>query len=223
MITPVEYKNSKIPIIKTNTNVKEAIEIAKKHKIYHLLVINDNNKFLGLIPIKSIDEKYYNKQVKDLPEELLKPLSVLSDQHIYEALSLMYNYSLEFIPVVDKEYKLLGILDKTKMFGILINLTKAHVPGSTIMIRIPKNHYSLTHIASIIESENAKIISVFSQYNEQEEAYLMTIKIDVEDPSRVIASLERMGYNVYYYTSSEEEPVINLQERIQALLKYLNP
>ena len=136
---------------------------------------------------------------------------------------MMYNYSLEFIPVIDKEHKLLGIIDKTKMFNILINLTKAHIPGSTIIIQIPKNSYSLTHIASIIENENAKIISVFSQYDKNEELYLLTIKVDVEDPSRIIASLERMGYNVFYYTSTDNEPIIDLQERIQALIKFLNP
>ena len=223
MIEPKEYQDSEIPVSTDDTNVREAINKAQQQNLKHIIAVDKENRLLGIINISEINDNLLDKTIKDLPKELFKPYYIFSSQHLYEALAMMYNYSLEFVPVIDEENKLLGILDRSRMFEILIRLTKAHAPGSTIILHVPKNSYSLTHIASIIENEGAKIISVFSQYNEEEEIYLVSIKISAEDPSRIIASLERMGYNVYYYTASDVQPIMDLQERVNALLKFLNP
>ncbi len=221
MINPNEYSLS-IPVAQNKETVSSVLKKMQKNFMRALPVIEEG-VFKGIVFLKDLELLDNPTQtLSELDEDFFKQFYLLPTQHLYEALSIMYNSDLDFLPIVDEEGKLIGTLDKKNLFGILIRLTKAHTPGGMIMLNVPKKDYSIAKISSIVESENAHIISLFSSYNSETEKYFLHLKIDKEDPSRIIASLERMGYDVEYYTAGNETPILNLQERLQALLRFIN-
>ncbi len=212
-----------VPVVKAKDTVRSVLDLMQENLLKSLPVVDENNIFRGIVfleDLKTIENK--ETLLTNLDEGYFKSFYLLPSQHLYEALSIMYNSDLDFLPIIDTEGKLIGTLDRKNLFGILIRLTKAHTPGGMIMLNVPKKDYSIARIASIVESEKAQIVSLFSYYDEEKEEYFLNLKIDREDPGRVIASLERLGYDVEYYTSGADVPVLNLQERLQALLRFMN-
>ncbi|MEQ8812651.1 MAG: cbs domain containing protein, partial [Imperialibacter sp.] len=81
--------------------------------------------------------------------------------------------------------------------------------------------YSLAEISRLIESDNGKILSSYLTDDPNDSSKVsLTIKINLEDLSRVQATLERFGYQIVAKFNNAPEAV-DEQERMDILMKYL--
>jgi hypothetical protein len=82
--------------------------------------------------------------------------------------------------------------------------------------------YSLAEICRYIEENNAKVLSSMLAEDPMDKGKIkLTLKINQDDLSRIVATLERFGYRViarYRETKREDEG----KERIDLLMRYLN-
>lgn len=207
------------------TSIQHALEFAKKHQSKFLLVIHEG-KFYGLLPVSILEalsnSESPNTLLSELDSKYFLFLSASPDAHLYEVLNLLDNYELDYLPIVGREGELLGVFDKEDLFSLLVKITKANLPGGIIVIESHFADYSLTRIASIIESENAHVMSLTVQSLPQSDRIRITLKLDVEELSRILLSLERFGYEVVYYASQSPQ-LLDLSERLESLFRYLNP
>ena len=78
----------------------------------------------------------------------------------------------------------------------------------------------MSEIASIIETEGAKIMSSYLTPNPEHETFDLTLKINQQELSRILASFNRRGFHVkeYYHQS---EFMDDVQSRYDSLMNYL--
>lgn len=91
--------------------VKDAIKEVRKHaeefdQIYHIYVLTDDNKLVGIVQLKSLLTNPLHKRIKSIMEKDL--IFVTPDMDQEEVANIMDKYDLVAIPVVDKNRVMLG-------------------------------------------------------------------------------------------------------------------
>ncbi|NNE30644.1 MAG: CBS domain-containing protein, partial [Saprospiraceae bacterium] len=94
-------------------------------------------------------------------------------------------------------------------------------PGAVIVLEMSKRDYSLSELSRIVESEHAKILSSYITTNLDSERIDVTIKINRQEISRILASFERFEYQVKA-SFQEGDFYDSLRDRYDSLITYLN-
>ena len=94
--------------------------------------------------------------------------------------------------------------------------------NSLVVIEISLIDYTLTDIARIIESNNARIMNVFILPVADGNTLIISIKLNLLDISPVLMSMERFNYKVLHYEMKEGVVTETHKERLDELLYYLN-
>lgn len=94
--------------------------------------------------------------------------------------------------------------------------------NSLVVIEISLVDYTLTDIARIVESNNARIMNVFILPVADGNTLIVSIKLNLLDISPVLMSLERFNYKVLHYEMKEGVVTETHKERLDELLYYLN-
>ena len=100
-------------------------------------------------------------------------------------------------------------------------MTDAKDPGSLIILELHEKDYSLSQIAQIAESNGARVLSLFLTPHHDSTELDVTLKINLQDASAVLQTLERYGYNVRAsFTQGNSKK--DLKDRYDSLMHYLN-
>ena len=94
--------------------------------------------------------------------------------------------------------------------------------NSLVVIEISLVDYTLTEIARIVESNNARIMNVFILPVADGNTLIISIKLNLLDVTPVLMSLERFNYKVLHYEMKEGVVTETHKERLDELLYYLN-
>ncbi len=188
---------------------------------YLPVVDSTTHKLIGQASRKAIrnlsdDAKY----VSDIGLE--EAVKVYAAQHIFEAIRLMLLYEMRIIPVVDEQMTYLGTVQKQDVLEALTGMLNLTAYGSIVTIELHQRDFSLSEIVHLIEVEGAKILGVTVEVPDAvSNLYEVSIKLNIEDVSRVAASLRRYGYSVSAESGTEAFG-IDLETRADELMKYLD-
>jgi CBS domain-containing protein len=211
-----------VPALKTSDTGLQALNIMDIFRISHLPIVN-NYEFLGLISDTDIFDLNEPEQPIGNHELSLSKPYVYEDDHIYKILELFGNDKLTVIPVLDRSNTYLGLIILQDIVQSITELFALNQPGGIIVLEINVNNYSLSEISQIVESNNAKIISMNMLPIKGTSNIYITLKTNLEDVTPIMETFDRYNYNlkVYYSTSN-----IDLDElyntRYDSLIKYLN-
>ncbi|MGB1216524.1 MAG: CBS domain-containing protein [Saprospiraceae bacterium] len=208
-----------LPLKPTDTGLV-AMDLLGEYHLRHLPVVQ-GDQLLGLISEDDLLEFDLGQTLDTFPMQFSRP-SVSAHNHLYEILRLMADFRLTSIPVVSKEDRYLGLITQEDLISKLGNMGSFTLPGSIIVLKMHRRDYSLARISSIIEQENAAVISTFITSDLQSNQAEVTLKVNKKDISRIVASLERFDFNVK--ASFHESEFINesIKERYESLMMYLN-
>ena len=124
------------------------------------------------------------------------------------------------MPILDKNEKYLGCVSNHEILTKLAATSSIKEQGGIIVIECNKKDYSMSEIAQIVESDNAKILSsyIFSKIESTE--IEITLKINQLDLTRIMRSFERYNYTIKasYQTKLNDNDV---QWRYDVLMNYL--
>jgi hypothetical protein len=90
-----------------------------------------------------------------------------------------------------------------------------------IAVELNQQELVLSQIIHLIEVNRAKVLSLFSYMDKETGRPILLLKIDLEDASSVIRSLERFNYPVKYYRQKQMLPDEILKKRIDELMHYI--
>ncbi len=93
--------------------------------------------------------------------------------------------------------------------------------NSLIILEVALRDYTLAEIARIVESNNAHVMSLSVQPLSGGSALLVSLKLDVDDPTAVLRSFERFSYRVVYHYMREGEVTDRQKDRLDELMYYL--
>jgi len=203
------------------STIKEAIHLFFSHKVSELAVVNDQNEYIGLLKedaILHIPLDQYDTTIEYI--ELYKVFAK-STQHIYEVFETLASHSLSLIPIVNNENVYVGAITIASLITYISTITGFKQKGAVIIITLQKKDYTLSQICQIIESNGAKIVSLFTNEISIDSLEII-IKINIEDITSIMQSFERYNYHVETLYAQTEVLDVFLQSRIENLMSYLN-
>ncbi len=208
-----------LPPLKMTDTGNRALAWMTDFQVRHLPLVDDG-QFMGLLTEDDIYD--FNNPDKMLGEHtfsLRKP-TVKPAEHIYEVIKTAVNLQLTVIPVVENE-EYLGVITLDNILKYFAQTGAMIEPGTILEVEIPRRDYSLTQVAQIVESESAKVLSTYVTSPTDSEVIRLTIKLNIQNPERIIASFTRYNYVVKAHYQ-EAEYIDTLKERYDALMSYLN-
>lgn len=206
--------------LKTSDTVDTAISMMAEFKVSHLPVVN-NNAYIALV---SEDDLLSDVDL-DSPVGNIKltlPRLMINDyQHIYDVIRMMSEHSLSLLAVVDAEENYLGAISLESLATNMSKMAAVNQPGSIIVLEMTQNDYSLSEIAQIIESNDAKILSMYITAQIDSTIMDVILKINKQDLNAITQTFHRYNYSIKASYGEEEDPE-DLRDRFDSLMNYLN-
>lgn len=216
----VELISVALPPVQTSDTIQKVMERMVEFRVRHLPIVNQE-EFLGLISEDDMIEATDNQtQIGALALSLVNPF-VLENQHIYDVIRLFYERQLTVVPVLDAKNKYLGLISINTMNEYFARLTSVEQPGAIIVLEIGNKNNSLAHMAQIVESDNAQILSSYVRSFPDSTRMEVTLKVNKQDISNIIATFLRYEYDIkatFNYKGDND----NSKDRYDSLMNYLN-
>jgi CBS domain-containing protein len=209
-----------IPPVKTSDTIQKVLDRMVEFRLNHLPIVNDL-QFLGLISEDDMVEAFdYNSPIGALSLSLLNPY-VLESQHIYDVIRVFFEQKVSVVPVLDHKMDYLGLISINSMTEHLASITSVSNPGGIIVLEIGNRDNSLAHISQIVESENAQILSSYTNQMADSIKMEITLKVNKVDISQIVSSFLRYDYVILatYNFSDKNDSSSN---RFDSLMNYLN-
>lgn len=190
-------------------------------RISHLPIVN-NTEFLGLIS----DADIYDMNSPDEPIgnhslSLFSPF-IGEDKHVYEAIELISKLKLSVVPVLDANKNYLGMITAQRLMQYMGEMYAVKNPGGILILELNANDYSLTQIAQIVESNDAKILSLYITSPPDSLKMELTLKINRIDLTSIIQTFLRFDYTIKAQFMEDDEMDNLYSNRYEQFMLYLN-
>jgi len=216
-----ELVSNNIPILNLNDKVYSAISMMDNYGVSHLPIVHDE-VYVGLIsenqlyqmsdPNKNISECCYSDA----------HMSVFESQHLYDVVGVVSHDKLTIVPVISKDHKYIGSIISFDLLLSLDKLLGAEEIGTVVVLELNVIDYSLSQIAQIVEYNNSKIISLYTNRKEESKKMELTLKIESDNIISVLESFNRYEYNIKAVHASDSPQADLFDDRYDNLMNFLN-
>jgi acetoin utilization protein AcuB len=204
--------NHMIPPLKATDDAHKAIVWMEEFRCNYLPVVDDQ-RLLGFISEEIIFES--NEIDKNVGHFKL-------DTHFYDILKVAADHKLQMVAVVNDDNTYNGVITVQDTLTSFAQTAAVQMPGGILVLSMNHFDYSLAEISRLIEENHAKILSsIVKEDPLNPQKIRLTLKINQKDLSRVVATLERFGYNVIG-RYQETKPVAEEKDRLDMLMRYLD-
>jgi CBS domain-containing protein len=215
-----ELINQMITPLKLTDTAQQALHWMEELRVTQLPIVS-GQEYKGLISEELI---YQNND----PAALLSEFTLESNgvyaykyQHFFDVLKIALDNDVGVVAVLDEERNFVGVITITDTLTAFAR-SSMQEPGGILVLLMDERDYSLSEVSRLVESNDAKILSSYVCTDKVDASRIkLTIKINRNDLSRIIATFERFGYNIvakFHHTQGNEDD----KERIDLLLRYLN-
>ncbi len=121
-VTPVNYIMLIDPVsIAPDKSLNDAISLMRQKRVDSLLVTDKDNKLLGMIDVESLNNNYkQNLVVADILNKISFYLE--EDQLLRDTAHRILKRGLKYVPVIDKEWHLKGIVTRSSLVDMLYDI-----------------------------------------------------------------------------------------------------
>ena len=204
---------------KLHDSAINVLAVMEEHKISHVPVVDENNKFIGLIDELSIINMNNIQHPLSSMKKNMKNIFLVENAHIFQSIQTLTSHLLSIIPIVDENHMYLGYIDQIDIIQ-KIGLSHTNYDNlNIIVISLHKKDYVLSEISRLIEENNGKIITLWQEITNDKinvHLALSCIKCDI-----IIKTLERYEYNITQ-TFSSDYTSNTLDDRFESFINYLN-
>jgi acetoin utilization protein AcuB len=210
-----------IPALRTSDSGQKALYWMDIFRISHLPIVN-NEDFLGLISDKDIYD--YNMAEEPIGNHTLSLFSpyVTEDQHVYEVIELASRLSLSIIPVLSNNSHYKGVITQNDLIHYFADFSALKEPGAIIILEMSIHDYSLSQIAQIVESNDAKILSLYISSHSSSTRLELTLKINKSDLTSIIQTFTRYNYTIQSTFMDHDDMDSLYENRYDMFMKYLS-
>tara|TARA_B110000093_G_scaffold971_1_gene909 strand:+ start:273 stop:935 length:663 start_codon:yes stop_codon:yes gene_type:complete len=209
-----------IPPLTHNDTGERALNWMDEFKVSHLPVLKVGN-FVGVISETEVLNKMdLNKPLDELFQHLPRPY-VNAGDHIYQVLSKIAEFKLSLIPILDDDENYLGCTTVHHLMTLIANTGSIKENGGILVLEMARSDYSMSEIAQIVESNDARILSSYIMSSPDSTNIELTLKLNKIELDRIIRTFERYDYIIKasFQKSNEND---DMQFRYDSLMNYLN-
>ncbi|MCC6251193.1 MAG: CBS domain-containing protein [Bacteroidia bacterium] len=215
-----ELISDDIPPLKTSDTGDRALEWMNEFRVSHLPIVN-NIDFLGLISEADILDFNSAKEAIGAHRLNLSRPFVYDYQHTYDVLKVMSSLKLTVIPVLNDKEQYLGLIHLSSLLQHFAEMASMKESGGLLVLELNLHDYSLSEISRIVESNDAKILSLYVSSSVDSTLLELTIKINRTDLSAIIQTFNRFNYTIKA-SFHQSEYVDDLKDRFASFMKYIN-
>jgi acetoin utilization protein AcuB len=195
--------------VRTDTSLKEALDLVRSSPFRHLPVLDENDKLVGIVTEKSLvyasptssttlsvfEVDYILSRTKVGQVIQGDVISVGPDLPVEEAARVMIDHRFGCLPVVDDD-KLVGIISDTDIFRVFVEGLGGGHPSLRITTVVPEEVGSLAYITSCVADLGGNIHSLGTFWGKRPEDRLIALRLEGVDRETVLQTLEASGIQV---------------------------
>ena len=216
-----ELINSLIPALHVGDDIAKATSLMDDLMVPQLPVIEETT-FRGFITNDMLFDDLFDHATVGEYQLKAGECFVRNDQHFYEVAKVLSDCDQTMVAVVDDQEEFIGVVDVVTLMTAFSQTAAVQSPGGIIELVVQQIDYSLTEITRLIEADGVKVIGCFLRNEISDPTKIrVTLKLDKQNITRTVATLERFNYHVQ--ALFQEELIDSYEkERLDALLKYLD-
>jgi predicted transcriptional regulator len=216
-----ELINQMIPPLKVTDKAEKAVRWMEEFRVNQMPVVR-NREYLGMVTEEDILEKHPNKTTLDKIDFGFKNVYVMHNQHFYSVMEVAIRNKIQVVPVLDEQQEYFGVITVNDTIAAFGQMSALQGQGGILVLSMNERDYSLSEISRHVEENKAKILSAYVSPDELDPYKIkLTIKLNITDLNRIIATLERFDYRIVAQFHDAAD-VKEDQDRLDLLLRYLN-
>jgi len=215
----VDLITDTIPPLRITDSGSKALNWMDEFKVRHLPIVK-NQEYIGLISESDILDLNTPDQPLDAHRlSIIRPFGT-KYQHIYEVIKLLSSLNISLLPVLDDE-KYIGNIPAHHLFEKFSKMSSIQELGGLIVLELNVNDYTLSQVAQIVESNDAKILSSYITSHSDSTKLELTIKVNKSNVSDILQTFNRYDYIVKasYHEDEYEE---DFKDRLEFFMNYIN-
>ena len=196
-----------LKVLRMNQEVGKALQYIIDNDFLSLPVVDDDNRFMGVLSRRYIYEEFFNHTELDKETFYKKPVSdfikakiPMTQDNIYieEAALQLFEKKMTFLPIVDEHTgKLKGIITSGKLLQKYKDFFGLSYPKLVIYVYDFKG--KLAQIVNIIAKSGGNIKNIVQTDTEVMGFQEITLRVESKDIHKVIKHLEDHGIEVREY------------------------
>ncbi len=216
-----ELINYNLPFLKPTDTVDAALEIMDDYRVDEL-VLSNGNEYFGILERQILENINNTNQILESIQPKFENIFLRENQHIFEALTVIQAADIQIVAILNSSFEYKGSVKATDILTKYSQLMGSQEIGAIICLKLENINYSLAEISRLVETNNAKIIA--SYYNtiniDEEPINTLTIKLNTQEISKIVATFERYGYQIKDVFANESINSLD-KANYDLLMKYL--
>ncbi|TXI35514.1 MAG: CBS domain-containing protein [Niabella sp.] len=208
-----------LPQVKISDKVGDVLNLMYQYQTESLPVVEDG-KFAGIIKEELLLNSDDNLELSNLPLTM-KEAFVNEHDHVLKAIMIATTSQFSHVPVLNSDGNLVGELDEGTLLLAISSFMDLNEPGAIIVLETDAVQYSFSEISRLVEGNDAQITQLNSSANKETGKMTVTIKVNRQEVSDLVATFQRHEYDVRYYFG-EEQYTNELKNNYDNLIHYLN-
>lgn len=147
--------------------------------------------------------------------------SVREESHLFDVVNQLAQYSDDILPVVTTDHRYVGAISIHSALVAVAHLCQTSSSGAIIELEIPREDYSATELTRLVEDNDCRVMNLMIRPDEKTGIWKACLRIDREDATPVLRSLERFDYRVVSYYQLHGVMDERIEQRIKELMYYL--
>ena len=185
------------PMLRLEDTASFVLNCMEDFDVQHLPVVKDEY-FIGLVSKENVLDMDAKQTIAQLIDPLVR-FGIAGSAHFLTALHLFSKHQLTLLPVLNDQQECVGVIPQKNLNDQLAQFLGLDQPGAVIVLSISPLQYSLAEMSRLVETNNAQIVQLNSFFDETNGSMVITIKLNREEASSIIATFQRYDYQVLHY------------------------
>ena len=209
MLLVQDWMTRNLVTLSPEASVAEALTLCRERRIRHIPILEER-RLVGIVsdrdlrdasPALGDPERASALQKIQVGNVMTRDVITADLQDpIENAAQVMYEHKINALPVVDEgssvAEELLGIVTSSDVMRALVMLAGLPEAGCRIEVQVPDRTGILAEVVGKIHDLEVDIVSVLSDPDRRSGKRTMVFQLVTIDPSSVMQSLKRAGYEV---------------------------
>lgn len=182
------------------------------------LPVVDAGEYVGILHKKELADESGEECVA---RDNLRHPAVREETHLLDVVNQFAQYTDDVLPVVDSRRHYMGAIPIHAVMVAVARLCQTSSSGAIIELEIPRADYSATELTRLVEDNDCRVMNLMIRPDEESGMWRACLRIDREDATPVLRSLERFDYRVLSCYQLHGVMDDRIEQRIKELMYYL--
>jgi predicted transcriptional regulator len=194
--------SSQIQPLNYSQTVQEALSLMGALKFPQMPVVKDG-LYEGMLMEEDLLDAEGQETLDNFQYDLL-PFSVNANDHFLTAAKLTSEQRLKVVPVINNDKEYLGSIIEEDLLRQFSKLNGVQETGALLVLSMDPDEFSTGQLSKLVETNDAVIKQLNTFTDEVSGKMIVTVRINKEEVSDIIATFQRYDYQVIFHAGQEQ-------------------